>query len=128
MAGSHTPPLPHHIAPSFRCRPPLPPPTTETNNEVNREMAAQGEAEQYMNINVMQPIVCPSLETLKMLDTLNCEFMHLSGSTVLCTCTPSSPTVSVSWLMFLHTVGSMHTPLRCAAAAARHSGPAQHIK
>jgi hypothetical protein len=48
-------------------------PAAETNNEVNREMAAQGEADQYLNINVMQGIICPSLETLQMINTLHCE-------------------------------------------------------
>jgi hypothetical protein len=36
-------------------------------------MAAQGEADQYLNINVMQGIICPSLETLQMINTLHCE-------------------------------------------------------
>jgi hypothetical protein len=47
--------------------------TTETNNEVNREEAAKGEPDQYLHIHTIQGVVCPSLETLQLLNTLHCE-------------------------------------------------------
>lgn len=46
--------------------------TTETNNEVNREEAAKGEPDQYLHIHTIQGVVCPSLETLQLLNTLHC--------------------------------------------------------
>lgn len=53
--------------------PPAPRNTTETNNEVNTEEAAKGEPDQYLHINTIQGVVCPSLETLQLLNTLHCE-------------------------------------------------------
>jgi hypothetical protein len=71
----HQPLLPPLAYPPPPCSPPPAPlpASAETNNEVNREMAAAGEADQYTHINTIQPIVCPSLDSLRMINTLACE-------------------------------------------------------
>jgi hypothetical protein len=48
-------------------------PHPETNNEVSSEMEAQGEGGAYAHINTIQPLVCTSLDSLQLLNTLTCE-------------------------------------------------------
>lgn len=80
-----------------------PPPNkrqTETNNDVNREMAAGGEAFQYCHINTIQPLVCPSLQTLEMLSTLECELVWWweSGGVGRVCCQGVSVLVHTLWM------------------------------